>query len=339
MKITQVQGFFNLKTHNLTTKNNKKYDNTDLSRSFENLSDWSLSFGELRKTELNNNAKVRRRLVSPEMLQSIDDTLESYKNTLSNAKQMHQNLYDKLHYIDDMVDQFDVFTKNDVNKWLEEYDITLDDNIKGNLKVQKDAYWFAEGNPDDESCPSRQILGYDKENNKINCYVEDHTQYNEDFIPISKENKNYIYTYPKSNSAAYCEGRTEAFDSAIGASERMLHFNIYTGLLSDYAENVKFFTAEADETYTAATAKLIFMPSRNLSAMYHCINTREDSNGLFSEKVIEFCEDSNGKVAPKYYYENLYRPNHVNYKEIYALKAERLDDGCWVVLEDNIPKE
>ncbi len=343
MNIMPTRGFLGIKTNHFSPKNNN--NNKISAPKFANsqyMSNNSISFGESKKAEIIGGANVSRRLVSPEVLQDIGEMLESYENMLSNTKQMQKNLQDKLYGIDDMVDQFDVFTKNDVNRWLEEYNIALEDGTEGNLKAQKNSYWFVEGaNADDSALrPPKQILGYDKENNRINCYIEDYTEYDDNFMPIGKENKNHIYTYPNSNSAAYCEGRTGDFDyNATPANERMLHFNLYTGLVSDYSENVKFFNDNTDETYTTASSKLIFMPNRKLSAMRYCANVEKDPDGLFAEKVIEFCEDLKGRTVPKYYYENLHSPNHTNYKETYTFKAERLEDGRWVVLEDNLPKE
>lgn len=277
----------------------------------------SLAFGAARKTETRRASGIYRRIpVDRKKLETINKTLNAYKETLPAAEKTfnnYANIYEN--------------SKNEAAEAFETSSPKCDE--EGNYRCAKGT------NITSDICSVSKAFTYNIYNDTLNSYKEGFINSTSPLPDGIREIKKGVILNPGDTEGEYFEGRiydTSSFKKGannLNTTEKIIAFDSETNGMLKYSENV---LGDDDKGFSRdfAAKTLTFNDdgtplSYREKAEYH---ERDDYDS--AKKVIIFAKDDEGNTVPKYYYEDWRCLNKQN-RVTYSYKAERLSDGSWIV--------
>ncbi len=308
---------------NLETSNNNINAADSLRQTnFYNASSWSLSFGAQRKAEIRGNESAFDDAlkigdpVSEEQMASINDALVAYDKIYPKARKTVKNLKQLQGDVKNLMTQLNLDEKH-ICDYYEAKPVSLEDGTDGTL-VGKPyrTFRYTEGkNEAGDYFICDKLLEYDKFGEKMS-YKKGVS------IDNNKTRKSVEQAILIGEYGNYYEGRKISTPDDF-TQKHTVSFNPDTGKILSYVHKMT-----VNEDIVTAKERIDYNKKGKPERFY--IQEREWTglDQLEANHALDL--DSSGE--PKVYYKNIFRDSEAGIIE-YDFKAERLDDGTWVIAE------
>lgn len=321
MNITPVSIFSktNINYSKQPLNKNKMSSMPAISNSIYNTPSQNLAFTAARRAEAKRTSNIYRKIpVDRKKLETINKTLNSYKETLPAANETYDNFAD--------------IYESSENKALRAYDESSPKcDTEGN-------YRYTEGiDITENSCSIEKAFTYNVYDDTLNSYKEGFVNSRKPAPDGLREIKKGVTVEPGADSGEYFENRiykTSSFKKGsnnLNTTEKKIIFDSKTNAMLEYSENIHGDYNDNGPIHNFAKRTVSFDTKGAPLSYSEGAEHHKRENYDSAKRVITFTKDSEGNIVPKYYYENRRCFNGQN-RVSYTYKAERLENGSWIVV-------